>query len=78
MTHIFTRQSLDIPTEQKVVALTPWHVQLWLVHADFVFYDQAPTTILDEPASVRVPPDDTEESIATLQQLSYIRQLPPF
>jgi hypothetical protein len=37
---------------------------------DSTFYDQAPTTITDEPLSVRVPHDDTEESIATLPQFS--------
>jgi hypothetical protein len=53
-----------------VVAPAPWPVQLWLVYADCTFYDQAPTTIPYQPTSVRVPPDDTEESIATLQQFS--------
>jgi hypothetical protein len=53
-----------------VVAPTPWPVQLWLVNADCTFYDHAPTTVLDQPNSVRIPHDDTEESIATLQQFS--------
>jgi hypothetical protein len=53
-----------------VVALTPWHVQQWLVDVDCTFYDQAPTTFLDQPTSVHVPLDDTEESIATLPQFS--------
>jgi hypothetical protein len=39
-----------------------------LVDADCVFYDPAPTTILDEPTSVHVPPNNHEESIATLRQ----------
>jgi hypothetical protein len=34
------------------------------------FCDQAPTTLPHQPASVRVPLGDTEESIATLPQLS--------
>jgi hypothetical protein len=50
-----------------VVALTLGHVQLWLVDAECTFYNKAPTTIPDAPTSVRVPLDDTEESIATLQ-----------
>jgi hypothetical protein len=53
---------------QEVVALAPWHVQLWLVDGDCTFYDQAPTTIHDQFTSVRLPLDDTEEFIATLQQ----------
>jgi hypothetical protein len=50
-----------------VVAPTPWYVQLWLVDADCVFNDPAPTAILDEPTSVHVPPDDLVESITTLR-----------
>jgi hypothetical protein len=53
-----------------VVTPSPWHVQLWLVDADCAFYDQTPTTITDQTTSVHVPPIDTEESIATLQQFS--------
>jgi hypothetical protein len=53
-----------------VVAPPPWSVQIRLVDADCTFYDQARATTLDEPTSVRVPLDDTEESIATLPQLS--------
>jgi hypothetical protein len=70
MTQMFTRKSLDNPTQQEVVAPTPWHVQLWLVDAECNFYYQAPTTIPDQPTSVRVPSDDTEESIATVPQFS--------
>jgi hypothetical protein len=62
--------SLDDPTHQEVVALAPWQVQLWLVDVDCDFYDKAPTMIHVEPASVRVPHDGTEESIATMQQFS--------
>jgi hypothetical protein len=50
-----------------VVAPSPWHVQLWLVDVDYSFYDQAATATRDEPTSVRVLPNDTEESIATLK-----------
>jgi hypothetical protein len=67
-TQLFARQSLENPAHQEVAAPTPWHVQLWLVNAYCTFYDQAPTTILDQPTSVHVPLVDTEESIATLQQ----------
>jgi small nuclear ribonucleoprotein (snRNP)-like protein len=61
---------MDNPTHQKVVAQAPWHVQLWFLDVDCVFNDQAPTKTHDEPTSVRVPLDDTEEIIATLQQFS--------
>jgi hypothetical protein len=53
-----------------VVALAPWHVQLWFVDADCAFYDPASPTEPDQPISVHVPHVDTEESIATLQQFS--------
>jgi hypothetical protein len=69
-THLFTRQSLENPARQEVVAPTLWHVQLWLVDDDCTFNDQTPPTIPDQPTSVHVPPVDTEESIATLQQFS--------
>jgi hypothetical protein len=36
-TQLFTRQSLENPTQQEVVAPAPWHVQLWLVDADCAF-----------------------------------------
>jgi hypothetical protein len=71
-TQLFTRQSLENHAQHEVVAPAPWHVQLWLVDADCIFTDQAPTTILYQPTSVRVPLADTEESIATLQQFSSI------
>jgi hypothetical protein len=69
-THLFTCQSLDNPTLQEVVAPTSWHVQFLLVDNDCTLCDQAPTTIDDEPTSVLVLLDDTEESIAMLQQFS--------
>jgi hypothetical protein len=69
-THLFTRQSLENPTQQEVVAPSPWHVQLWLVDADCTFSVHAPTTVPDQSTSVHVPHVDTEESIATLQQFS--------
>jgi hypothetical protein len=65
-----TNQSLDNPTQQKVVAPSPWHVQLWIVDADCTFYDKAATPNLDQPTSVRVPPDNTKESTAMLPQFS--------
>jgi hypothetical protein len=43
-TQLFTRQSLENPTQQKVVAPAPWHVQLWLVDADYAFYDATSST----------------------------------
>jgi hypothetical protein len=36
-TQLFTRESLDDPTQQKVVVLTPWHDQLWSVDGDCDF-----------------------------------------
>jgi hypothetical protein len=30
-TQLFTRQSVDDPTQHEVVALDPWYVHLWLV-----------------------------------------------
>jgi hypothetical protein len=69
-TQLFTRKSLDNPTQQEVFAPPPWHVQLWLVDVYFTFYDHAPTIVPDEPTSVRVPHDDTEDAIATLPQFS--------
>jgi hypothetical protein len=65
-TQLFTRQSLENPTQQEVVA--PWRLQLWLVDAGCTFYDQAPTTIPNQPTSILVPHVDKEEPIATLQQ----------
>jgi hypothetical protein len=69
-TQLFTRQSLENPIQQDVVAPSPWPVRLWLVDAHCTFSDHVPTTIPDQPTSEHVPLDDTEESIATLQQLS--------
>jgi hypothetical protein len=69
-TQLFTRQSLENPTQQEVVAPAPWHVQLWLIDADCAFFD--PTSLIesDQPISVHVPPVEAEESIATLKQFS--------
>jgi hypothetical protein len=60
--------SLDDPTRRELVARASWHVQLWLVDADYTLHDQAPTTTPDEHTSIRVPPYDTEECIATMEQ----------
>jgi hypothetical protein len=67
---LLTRQSLDDPTQQEVVALDPWHVKSWLVDIDCAFYNPAPTTFPDEPNLVHVPRDDPKKSIATLRQFS--------
>jgi hypothetical protein len=69
-TQLFTRQSLENPSQQEVVAPVPWHVHLWLVDVDCPFYDQTSPTLPYQPTSVRVPPVDTGEFIATLQQFS--------
>jgi hypothetical protein len=69
-TQLFTRQSLDNPTQQEVVAPAPWHVQLWLIDAECAFYDPTLPTKSDQPVSVHVPPVEAEESIATLKQFS--------
>jgi hypothetical protein len=69
-TQLFTRQSLENPAQHEVVAPAPWHVQLWLVDADCAFYHSTSPTETDRPTSVHVPPSDTEQSIATLQQFS--------
>jgi hypothetical protein len=66
-TQLFTHQSLDNPAQEEVVALAPWHVQLWLVDADCAFYDPASPTELDQPISVHTPLVETQESIAMLQ-----------
>jgi hypothetical protein len=69
-TQLFTRQSLENLAQQEVVAPAPWHVQLWLVDANCAFYDSTTPTASDQPNSVHVPPDDTEQSIATLRRFS--------
>jgi hypothetical protein len=69
-TQLFTRHSLENPTQQEVVALAPWHVHVWLVDADCAFYDPASPTESVQPISVHVPLVDAEESIAALQQFS--------
>jgi hypothetical protein len=69
-THFFTRQSLENPAQQEVVAPAPWPVHLWLVDADCAFYDSTTSAESDQPDSVPVPPDSAEHSIATLQQIS--------
>jgi hypothetical protein len=43
-TQLFTRESLENPAHQEVVAPAPWHVQLWLVDADCAFYDSTSPT----------------------------------
>jgi hypothetical protein len=40
-TQLFTRQSMENPSQQEVVAPAPWRVKLWLVDADCAFYDPA-------------------------------------
>jgi hypothetical protein len=67
-TQLFTRQSLENPTQQEVVAPGPWPVQLWLIDADCAFYDPTSPTESEQPVSVHVPPVEAEESIATLKQ----------
>jgi hypothetical protein len=67
-TQLFTRQSLDDSTRHEVVPPAPWHVKLCLVDSDCAFFDQAMSTTHDELTSVHALHDDTEESIATLQQ----------
>jgi hypothetical protein len=69
-TQLFTRQSLENPAQQEVVAPTPSHVQLWLVDADCAFYDSTSPTASDHSTSVHVPSSDAEQSIATLRQFS--------
>jgi hypothetical protein len=64
-TQLLTRQSFADPTQQEVVAVAPWRVQLWLVDGDCDFYDSALTTS-DLPTSVHVPPYEHTTSIATL------------
>jgi hypothetical protein len=65
-TQLFERQLVADPTRQGVVAPAPRHVQLWLVDANYVFYDSAVTTS-DIPTSVHVPSDEPTASIATLR-----------
>jgi hypothetical protein len=72
-TQHFTRHSLENPTQQEVVAPSPWHVQLWLVDADCPFYDPASPIVPDQPISVLVPTTEAEESIATHN--NFLRQL---
>jgi hypothetical protein len=67
-TQLFTGQSLADTTQPEVVAPSPWLVLMWLVDADCTFYDRAPTTTPDKPIPLRVPLDNTEESISTLKQ----------
>jgi hypothetical protein len=69
-TQLFTRQSLESPAQQEVVAPAPWHVQLWLVDADCAFYDSTTSAEVDQPDSVPVPHGDAEQSIATPRQFS--------
>jgi hypothetical protein len=67
---LFTRQSLENPSQHEVVAPAPWQVHLWLVNADCALDDHTQPTVSHQPNYVLVPPVDTEESIATLQQFS--------
>jgi hypothetical protein len=60
----------DDPTPQEMVAPTPWFVKLSLIDIDCALYDPVPTTDPDEPASLHVPPDALEESIATVRHFS--------
>jgi hypothetical protein len=62
--------SLDDPTQYEVVARAPWHVQLWLINAEFDLYDLTPTAICGESIAAHVPLDTHGESIATLRQFS--------
>jgi hypothetical protein len=61
---MFTRQSVGDPTEEEVVATTPWHVQRWLVDVGYVLYDLTPITVPDEPTLVHVSPNDHVKTIA--------------
>jgi hypothetical protein len=50
MTQRFTRRSLYDSIQQEVVAPTPWHLPLWLVDVECIFYDLvAPIIVYDEP-----------------------------
>jgi hypothetical protein len=69
-THLSTRQSLENPAQQEVVAPAPWDVHVWLVDADCALYNPASPTDHDQLILVHVPPVDSEESVATLQQFS--------
>jgi hypothetical protein len=69
-TQLFSRQSLENPAQQEVVAPAPWPLQLWLVDADCAFTDLTTPAAYDQPNLVPVPSDDAEPSIATLQQFS--------
>jgi hypothetical protein len=69
-THLFTRESVDDPTQQVVVAPGPWPVQLWLVDVGCLFYDLAPNAIYIEPSSVLVPRDEPITTITTLRFFS--------
>jgi hypothetical protein len=56
------------PTKHEVVALGPWHVQLWQVDHDCDLYDSPPTTSFVGPPSLHVPQEGATVSIATLRQ----------
>jgi hypothetical protein len=64
-TQLLTRQSLDDPTQEKVIALAPWDVQLWLVGDDCTFCDHVATNPTDDLTSIHVSLDALEGSIAT-------------
>jgi hypothetical protein len=75
-TQLFTRQSLENPTQQQVVALAPWHVQLWLVDADCAFTIRLRLHNLTTPyrylylLSTRTSP--------SLRYNNFLRQLQPY
>ena len=69
-TQLFTRQSLENPAQQEMVAPAPWTIHLWLVDADCAFNNSTAPTACDQPDSVHVPSDHAEASIATLRQFS--------
>jgi hypothetical protein len=78
-TQLFTRLSLENPTQQEVVAPAPWSVQLWGVDADCAFYDSTTPTTSDQPDSVPIPPDDTEPSNRpSLRCDNFLCQLQPY
>jgi hypothetical protein len=72
MTHLLTRQSMDDPTKQEVVARAPWPIQMWLVDAGSELYDSAPTTpptVHVVPPLVHAPIDESKDSIASPRQI---------
>jgi hypothetical protein len=75
-THLFTRRSLENPAQQDVVALNPWHVQLWLVDADCTFTIRHRLKFLTNlPRYMYL--QSTRKS-PSLRYNNFLRQLPPF